>query len=168
RTVSFFEPRNIHLGSHVRIDGYTVISAAKGLHIGNYVHIACFCQIVGAGGPVVFEDFAGLSARVSVYTSTDDYTGGSLTNPTVPDRYKQLRSGPVTLKRHVIVGCGSVLMPGVTLETGASVGALTFVNKSVPSNSVVAGHPMRVVGQRNGERLLALEAELREAESLAR
>lgn len=56
---------------------FAVLSAgADGLLIGDYVHLATGVAVFGSSGPVVIEDFAGLSARVTVYTGNDDYKDG--------------------------------------------------------------------------------------------
>lgn len=158
RTVRLFKPKAIHVGSHVRIDSYAILSGGAGIRIGDHVHVAPACQLAAAGGEIVLEDFVGLSARVNLFTATDDYSGGALTNPTVPDRFRAVTTGPVRLCRHAIVGCGAVIMQGVTVGRGASVGALTFLTKDVPELAIVSGNPPRLVGRRNGERLLAMEA----------
>ena len=162
RTCVFYGTPNIALESNIRVDAYCVFSAGEaGIKIGSFVHIATGVSILGSGG-VTIEDFVGLSARVSVFSSNDDYTGGSMTNPTVPERYRNVRSAQVIFRRHAVVGCGSVILPGVELGVGASIGALTLVNKSIPPFTVVSGNPMRKIGMR-GRRLLEYESQLRTA-----
>jgi len=114
----------IRLGSHVRIDDFCVLSAGSGgIEIGSYVHIAAYSSIIGAGR-VSVGDFANISSRVAIYSSSDDYSGVSMTNPMVPDAYKSVDHRPVTIGRHVIVGSGSVVLPGVHLAEGVAIGAL--------------------------------------------
>jgi dTDP-4-amino-4,6-dideoxy-D-glucose acyltransferase len=154
-----FNPEKLYLGSNVRIDCFCVLSAGEeGIHIGDHVHLAAGAYIFGSGGKVVMEDFSGLSSHVAIYTASDDYSEGYLTNPTVPEKYKKVARGPVVLRKHVIIGSGSVLMPGVELGIGAAVGALSFVYKNVREFQIVTGNPIRVVGTR-GQRLLELEKE---------
>jgi galactoside O-acetyltransferase len=151
---------NISIGSHVRIDGYTTIVAAGTgwLALGSYIHIGGGCHL-SAGDGLVMEDFSGLSQGVRIYTRTDDYSGVCLTNPTVPERYTRIIRGQVTLGRHVIVGSGSVILPGVTIGEGSSVGALSLVNKPLDSWGVYFGCPARRLKDRS-KQLLELEAEL--------
>jgi maltose O-acetyltransferase len=52
---------------------------------------------------------------------------------------------PVTIGDRVFVGYGSVIMPGITIGDNVVIGALSIVTKNVPSNSVVAGVPARVI-----------------------
>lgn len=165
KSAQIFSPQDIYIGNNVRIDCFSVLSAGKeGIHIGNNVHLAVSVLIFGGGGRVTLEDFSGLSSRVSVYTATDDYSGGYLTNPTVPDRFKNVMCGPVTFRKHVVVGSGSVVMPNVELGLGASVGALSYVRKCVESFAVMSGNPMKLVGRRD-EKVLEMERLYLESET---
>lgn len=166
RSVMFFSPGDIHIGSSVRIDCYSVLSAgSKGIQIGDFVHLGAGVCLFGASGKIDIGSFCGLSSKVTVYTANDDYTEGFLTNPTVPEKYRKLREADVVLQKHALVGTSSVIMPGVTLGLAASVGALSFVNDSVPDFAIALGNPLRLVGKRPA-RILGLEREfLSEIES---
>jgi len=145
---TFYNPTNIEIGDNVRIDDYCILSAGEGgIKIENYVHIAVFCSIIG-NGRVVMEDFSGLSSRVSIYSSNDDYSGNFLTNPTVPSEHTNVSHGDVHLKKHVIVGAGSVILPNVVLEEGVAVGSLSLVTKSVDEYKIVVGNPAKVLKDR--------------------
>jgi galactoside O-acetyltransferase len=149
----FYGSAHITIGSHVRIDAFCVITAGPGhVEIGNHVHIANGCSIMGTEG-VQVEDFCGLSARATIFSTNDDYSGGALTNPTVPYEFRNVKAGRVTLRKHAILGCGSVVMPGVEIGVGASVGSLSYVNKSVPEFMVVTGNPIWRVGTRSRDLL---------------
>jgi galactoside O-acetyltransferase len=160
KTCTIIGLENIDLGDNVRIDGYcTIVAAGQGfVKIGSFVHIAGYCGLY-AGHGITLSDFAGLSAGVRIYSATDDYSGRTLTNPTVPEKYKDVRSGPVAIGRHVIIGSGSVLLPGLTANEGASVGALSVIRRDLEPWSVYAGNPARRLGERVTD-LLALEAAL--------
>lgn len=150
---SFYGVNCINIGNNVRIDDFCVLAAGLGgIYIGNYVHIAVGSSLIGAG-EIRLLDFAGLSSRVSIYSSSDDYSGAFLTNPTVPDKYKNVQHAPVCLGRHVIVGSGSVILPGVVLEEGAAVGALSLVHKNCDAFGVYAGSPARKIKERKRDLL---------------
>lgn len=158
KTVEFFNPGSIELGSNVRIDCFCVITARARVAIGNNVHLAAGVMIFGNEG-VDIGNFAGLSSRVTIYTASDDYVEGHLTNPTIPERFKKVKRGPVVLGEHVIIGCGSIILPGVTLARGVSVGAISLIGNNIPEFSIVLGNPSRVLGKRDGGLLARLEAE---------
>lgn len=51
----------------------------------------------------------------------------------------------VTIGNRVFIGGGSLILPNVTIGDDVIVGAGSIVNKDVPSNSVVAGCPAKVI-----------------------
>ena len=105
---SFYGASRIHLGSHIRIDDFCVLSAGVGgIFIGNHVHIAVYSSLIGAG-KISISDFGNISSRVAIYSSNDDYSGATMTNPTVPSEYTGVVHADVFLGKHVIVGSGSV------------------------------------------------------------
>jgi len=156
----FYGAERITLGSDVRIDAFSVISAgAGGIRIGNHVHIASFGFLTGAAS-IDLKDFAGLSGRVSVYSSADDYHGHALTGPTIPAEFRRVESAPVVFEEHVVVGAGTIVLPGVRVGRGAAVGALSLLRKDVAEFTIVAGHSGRVIGTRK-RTLLEAEAKLK-------
>lgn len=156
---SIYHPERIKIGNHVRIDDFCVLSAGDGgIEIGNYVHVAVYCSLIGAG-KITLNDFSGLSSRVSVYSSNDDYSGMHLTNPTVPSEYTGVSSAEVVIGRHAIIGAGSIILPGVTLGEGVAVGALSLVNRSCDAFGIYSGVTARRIGERKRD-LLTLEKNL--------
>lgn len=51
----------------------------------------------------------------------------------------------VEVKPHAILGAGCTVMGGVTVGTGAFVGACSVVTQDVPDNIVVAGAPAKTI-----------------------
>jgi acetyltransferase-like isoleucine patch superfamily enzyme len=155
---SIYSPQDISIGNNVRIDDFAILSPGeKGFIIGNYVHIACHTTLIGRGR-IVVQDFCGISARTNVYSSNDDYSGMYLTNPTVDSKFTNVTEKDVIIKKHSIIGAGSVILPGVTLGIGTSVGALSFVNRSTKDFDIVIGSPAKFYAKRS-ENLLKLEKE---------
>jgi len=153
---SFYGVSRIALGNNVRIDDFCVISAGSGgITIGNHVHIAVGASLIGAG-KITLCDFVGVSSRASIYSSNDDYSGAVMTGPTLPDKFTNVRHADVILGKHVVVGSGSVILPGVTLEDGVVVGALSLVNRNCEAFGIYVGNPARRVKERKRD-LLELE-----------
>lgn len=153
---SFYGISMIAVGNNVRIDDFCVLSAGVGgIVIGDNIHIAVYTSLIGAG-KIMLSDFCNLSSRVSIYSSNDDYSGEAMTNPTIPGRYTGVTHADVFIGRHVIVGSGSVILPGVTLEDGVAVGALSLVTKDCEAFGVYAGNPARRIKVRKRD-LLELE-----------
>lgn len=157
--VSIYNPENISLGDNVRIDDFAVLSAGiGGIDIGSYVHIAVYSSLIGAG-TIKIADFANVSSRVSIYSSSDDYSGETMTNPMVANCYKNVYSDDVLIRKHVIIGSGSVILPGVVIGDGVAIGALSLVNKSCEDFSIYAGIPAKFIKQRK-KNILELESNL--------
>lgn len=152
---AIYNPECIVVGDYSRIDDFCVVSG--NVTLGSFVHIAPFCLIAGGEKGVVMEDFSGLAYGVQVFTQSDDYSGRTLTNPTVRDEYKNERKKTVRIRKHVIVGAGSMVFPGVELAEGCSVGAMSLVNKTTKPWGVYVGNPARRVKDRKQD-LLKLES----------
>ena len=149
----------ISLGNNVRVDAFSIISSQGGrVQIENNIHLAHGVLIYGRGG-VLLSSGSGLAAGVKLISASDDYSGGFFTNPTMPEEFRAVKSAPVALMEHAVVGMNSVILPGTTLGFGAAAGALTLVSGTVKDCQVVLGNPMRVVGERNRETLLAKHSE---------
>lgn len=156
---SIYNASQITIGNYVRIDDFCVLSAGLGgIEIDDCIHIAVYSSLIGAGR-ITLSNFCNLSSRVSIYSSNDDYTGRTLTNPTVPDQYKKVIHKDVYLGKHVIIGSGSVILPGVILEDGVAVGALSLVTKRCETFGIYAGNPAKRIKDRS-RRLLELEQDL--------
>jgi acetyltransferase-like isoleucine patch superfamily enzyme len=46
---------------------------------------------------------------------------------------------------NVQIGANSIIAPGVTIGDNVVIGALSYVNKDIPSNSVAVGAPCKVI-----------------------
>jgi galactoside O-acetyltransferase len=163
RQAVFINPDTVSLGDHCRIDAFSLISAgAEGVRIGRYVHLGASCQIFGGGGAVLLEDFSCLSGRATAYTSSVSFLSrikNLMVNPTVPEPFRSISQGPVILRKHSGVGCGSVVLPGVEMGFGSIAGALTLVRKSLPEGVVICGNPPQVLLHRDRSELERLEEE---------
>jgi galactoside O-acetyltransferase len=150
---SYYNCKEIRLGSNVRVDDFCVLSAGiGGIDIGSYIHIAVFSTLIGAGN-ITLSDFCNISSRVSIYSSNDDYSGASMTNPTVPSEFTNSQHADVKVGRHVIIGSGSIVLPGVSLEEGVAIGALSLVKKNCKTFGIYAGVPAIYIGERRRELL---------------
>ncbi len=151
---SIYDPEKIELGDNTRIDDFCILSGK--ISIGKNVHIAPFCNIAGGVKGVLMEDFSGLAYGVNVFTQSDDYSGCTMTNPTVPEYLKNEFKKEIYIGKHVIIGAGSYIMPGVRLEEGTAVGAMSLVTKSTEPWKIYFGIPAKAIKNRKKD-LLALE-----------
>lgn len=158
---SIYNADQIEIGDYSRIDDFCVISGK--IKIGRNVHIAPYCLVAGGEKGIIFEDFSGLAYQVQVFTQSDDYSGQTMTNPTVPAEFKKEAKRTVFIGRHSIVGAGSIIMPGVSLNEGTSVGAMSLVRKSTEAWSIYLGNPSKKIKDRKKD-LLELERAYLEGE----
>lgn len=151
---SIYEPEKMEIGDNSRIDDFCVVSGR--IVMGRNVYVGAFCLIAGGTPGITFDDFTTLAYHVQVFSQSDDYSGATMTNPTVPADYKSEIKQPVHLKRHSIVGAGGVVLPGVVLEEGTSVGAGSVLVKSTDAWTIYAGVPAVRLRDRRRD-LLSLE-----------
>jgi galactoside O-acetyltransferase len=145
---SIYNPKNISIDDNTRIDDFSIISAGDGgIVLGKYVHIACYSSLIGRA-KITMKDFSGVSSRVSVYSSSDNYDGEWMTNPCLPNNVTNTIHKDVIIGKHVVVGSNSVVLPGVTLFDGCSIGAMSLVNKSVDGQYVMVGIPIKKIKDR--------------------
>lgn len=150
----FYDSSNISIGNNVRIDDFCILSGR--IELGNNIHIAAYSALYGGDDGIFIADFANLSSRISVYSVNDDYSGESMTNPTIPDEFKNVESAPVYIGKHAIIGSTSIVLPGVIIAEGSSFGSFSFINKNSEPWSINAGIPFRKISNRN-KKLLDLE-----------
>lgn len=151
---SIYDPEKIEIGDHSRVDDFCVISGS--VTIGRNVHLAPFCLLAGGDAGISISDFSGLAYQVQIFSQSDDYSGKTMTNPTIPDHYKNEIKAPVHVGKHVIVGAGTVIFPGTTIAEGCAIGALSLVRKDTTPWGIYQGIPARRIKERYKD-LLELE-----------
>jgi lipopolysaccharide O-acetyltransferase len=104
------------------------------------VHISSIESIV-IGSNVMFGSRIFISDH-----SHGGYKGNLQSRPEEPPSQRRLGSGgPVSIDNNVWIGDNSVILGPATIGSGAIVGANSVVRGVVPSNSMVAGSPARVI-----------------------
>ena len=154
KKASVYGARNITIGDNVRIDDFCVLVATGNLHIGSFVHIPPFC-FLGAKFGIYIGDYTSLAHGVKIYSSADDYSGEKLTGCLVSSSLTASGS-EVRIGKHCIIGANSVILPGVILEDGVAVGALSLVKNHLKGFGVYAGVPARFIKARSKEMLKLL------------
>lgn len=158
---SIYNCDQIEIGDNSRIDDFCVISGK--IKIGRNVHITPQCLVAGGEKGILFEDFVTIAYQVQIFTQSDDYSGSTMTNSTIPLKYKNEDKKEVVLGKFSIVGASSVIMPGVILAEGTSVGAMSLVLLDTESWSIYVGNPAKKIKNRKKD-LLELEKKYLENE----
>jgi len=151
---SIYNPETIEIGNNTRIDDFCVVSG--NIKLGNNIHITPLCLIAGGTEGIEMHDFSGIGYHGKIFTQSDDYTGLTLTNSTVDAEFKNEYRAKVIIGKHVIIGAGSLIFPGVEIAEGCSIGAMSLVHKSTEPWGIYIGCPAKRLKDRSKE-MLALE-----------
>lgn len=108
----------LRIGNNVSIGRGSFISAKGGLTIGNNVLIAFDC--------VILTEKHNYGKKLIIWESG-------------------FTTAPVSIGDNVLIGTKAIIMPGVTIGNNVVIGAHSVVTKNVPSNTVVAGIPAKVI-----------------------
>jgi galactoside O-acetyltransferase len=147
RKASLYGTQNISIGNHVRIDDFCVLSG--NITIGNYVHINPYTGIYAGKAGVYIEDFCNFSSRITIYAVADDYSGNYMTSPLLPSECTNIQASPVYIRKHVIVGTSSSILPGVEISEGCAIGAMSLVKKNTKPWGIYAGIPCQRIKERS-------------------
>lgn len=146
RKVSIYSPEEITIGNHVRIDDFAILSGK--IEIGNYVHISAYVALYGKYG-IKIGNYCGCSARSTIFSATDDFSGNYMISPMVPEEYTNIISGEVVFEDFVQIGANTIVMPNTTIHKGSATGAFTYVNKNLDEWGIYVGIPANRLKDRN-------------------
>ena len=146
RKCSIYSADKIELGDHVRIDDFAILSG--GIKLGNYIHISAYTGLFAGEAGIEISDFATISSRVMIYAVNDDYSGETMTNPMIPDQYRGVVEKKVVIGKHVIIGSGSLVLPGVRIGEGAALGAMSMAKNNLTEWKMYAGIPCQYIKDR--------------------
>jgi len=106
------------------------------IHLGPDVFLNFNCVILDVVAVTIGEGTQ-IGPAVQIYTAD---------HPRDPaQRREGLESGrPVRIGRHVWIGGGAIILPGVTIGDDSVVGAGSVVTRDVPAGATVVGNPARV------------------------
>jgi acetyltransferase-like isoleucine patch superfamily enzyme len=120
--VTIWFPEGVSVGGGSMIGENCFLDGYSGLTIGRNV-------LVAHNASIIAEDHGFASRRI-------------------PIRLQPKTTGPIVIGDDVWIGCGARVLKGVTVGTGAIVGAGSVVTKDVPPYSIVGGIPARVLRMR--------------------
>ncbi len=148
---SIYNSELIEIGDNSRIDDFCILSG--NIQIGRNVHITPMCLIAGGSEGIIMEDFTTYAYGVKIFSQSDDYSGETMANSTVPAQYKNEFKKQVIIKKYSVIGAGSSVMPGVTISEGTSVGAMSLVLENTLPWSIYAGVPVKRLKDKSKEML---------------
>ena len=107
----------------------------QSIQLGKNVFINHACSFLDIGG-ITIEDNVQIGPRVNITSEN---------HPLDPTDRTTLILKPVIIRRNAWIGAGATILPGVIIVENAIVAAGAVVSRDVPSNTVVAGIPAKVV-----------------------
>ena len=119
---------HVHIGARSFVNVNCVFLDSAEIRIGEDVLIGPGVQLLTVSHPLRATE------RV-VPTSAGDAT-------TAPYR---THARPITIGDRVWLGAGSIVLPGVTIGAGTTIGAASLVTEDIPPNCLAMGQPCRVV-----------------------
>lgn len=145
RNACFYGIEKISIGDNVRIDDFCILSG--NITLGSNIHISAYVALYGSLG-IIMEDYTGISARSTVYSAMDDFSGEYLVGPIHPEETTHVSGGEVIIKKFTQIGAHCVIMPEVTLEEGTMIGATTLVRHSTKPWGIYYGTPAKFIKAR--------------------
>ncbi len=106
------------------------------IHVGDHFYAGYNCTILDMA-EVKIGNNCMIGPNVGIYTA------GHSIEP--KDRNKSGYAMPIHIGNDVWIGGSCTILPGITIGDNSIVAAGSIVTKDVPSNTVVAGNPARVI-----------------------
>ena len=125
------------VGRQVHVYPTTVVYFPWNLQIGDWSALGEQALVYNLG-PVTIGERVTVSHRAHLCAGTHDCR-----DPAMP-----LLKPPITIQDQAWICADAFVGPGVTVDTGAVLGARGVAVKDVPAWAIVAGNPAREIGQR--------------------
>ena len=129
KNLGFGEGSSIYHNSYVMWD----------VKVGKHTWIGPFVMLDGRGG-ITIGSYCSISSGVHIYTHDSvkwALSGGKA----------EIEKAPVRIGNYTYIGSNTVIAKGVDIGDRCVIGACSFVNKNIPSDSIAFGIPVRVVGK---------------------
>lgn len=134
--VNFIKKNKIHCTT--RISNNNKISNSE---IGKHCYIACNTVM----NNVIIGNYSSIAAGVQIGGMEHPYWWHSTSTHLSK---KAIANKKTKIGNDVWIAAGAIIKQGITIGDGAVIGAMSFVNKDVPANSIVFGNPAKVYKER--------------------
>lgn len=127
---------NIDIGNDCLIQDRVYLRAGPNgrITIADRVALNSFVQLFGHGGISIGED-SQLGPNTMATTTGHDYSATDL----------EQNYSPIKIGRRVWIGANCTILPGVSIDDQAVIGAGAVVNTDIPANCIAVGVPARVI-----------------------
>ena len=130
--------RRFTIGKRSVVESYSCINNAVGdVIIGDHTRIGLHNTVIG---PVTIGSHVNLAQGIVVTALNHNFE-----NPKLRIDEQGVSTQPVTIGDDVWIGANAVILPGVAIGSHVVVAAGAVVTKDVPSHTLVAGVPAKVI-----------------------
>jgi acetyltransferase-like isoleucine patch superfamily enzyme len=147
--ITEYKYRNIkfkNIGNNCKYKGFTnSFHYSSYISFGNNVFIGPNADFDGAGGIEIGNGVI-FAPDVCIYSRTHNFDSEDL-NALPFDNV--MLTAPVVIKDYVWIGRKVIILPGVTIGTGAIIGAGAVVSKDIPDYAIAVGNPAKIVKYRD-------------------
>lgn len=134
----------ITLGKGTVIKPFSVIQTSHGhISLGKTCSVGTSNFISAGDGDIIIGDYMRTGPNVTILGTQRNFRKKDMLIIDQGHTNKGVRIG-----NDVLIGAGTVILDGCRIGEGAVIGAGSVVNKEVPPYSIVAGVPVRVIGER--------------------
>ncbi|KAI1878228.1 uncharacterized protein JN550_000410 [Neoarthrinium moseri] len=127
------------LGEHIWCDAPIRMDYGRNVKFGDNVYI-------NSNSTWIDTCLITVGARTLIGPNCSFYSGTHPTDPKLRNGNKGPETGaPITIGEDCWFGGNSIVLPGVTIGQGSTIGAGSVVTKDIPPYSVAVGNPARVV-----------------------
>ncbi|AUC74742.1 acyltransferase [Olleya sp. Bg11-27] len=127
---------NNSIKSNVLIQGSGKLTLGENSFIGQF-------SVIGVNDSITIGENVMIAQSVSIRD-----TDHAFSNIDKPMLFQGITTAPVVIEDNVWLGHGVVVTKGVTIGSGAIVGANSVVTKDVPKMAIVGGVPARLIKMR--------------------
>ena len=131
------------------IEGCIYVSKGACLIIGNNVGISSACiwvnksitigDNVKIGGDCIIMDTDAHNLNYNIRNSNELNENGELIDAITA------KNAPIIIEDDVLIGARCILLKGITIGARSVIGAGSVVTSSIPSNTIAAGNPCRII-----------------------
>lgn len=130
------------VGDNVSIFPDVFLYKVHNLSVGDNVSIQPLCYLDAGGGINIGSDVS-IARNVSIIAFNHKFTDLS-----VPIKDQGVERKEISIKDNVWIGVNSVLLAGVTVNSGCVIGAGSVVTHDIAENSIAAGVPAKEIKSR--------------------
>lgn len=131
---------HIEIGAESTICRYSIVQSAGGvISIGIDSLVGDHCNLFGQGN-LTIGNHVMIASGVRIVPNQHTFE-----NPLTPIGQQPCRSVGIVIKDDVWIGVNAVVLDGVTIGTGAIIGAGSVVTRDIPDYAIAAGVPAKVM-----------------------